>query len=102
MADVILFPDTADFGGAFDDFAMEAMEEAAQSRARCQQRRCALAALARDRSALQRMAKDAPETFKEFAASVRAFKAFIEAQPDLANSAYARVELVAMQEARHG
>jgi hypothetical protein len=102
-AQVIQFPPTLNFGPAFDDATMAAMENAAQSLPRGQQRRCALIALARDRATLLKMAVESPDAFTNFAGAVEAFRVNAQASLKLAESACARIEIVRMtKEASHG
>jgi hypothetical protein len=100
---IIPFPPTLNFSPAFDDATMEAMETAAQSNARGQERRCALVVLARDRALLLGIAEETPEVFADLDRMVEAFRVHARASLELAESACARLEIVRqVMEARHG
>jgi hypothetical protein len=95
MADnIIPFPPTLNFDAAIDDDTMGRMEKAQQLPVRGQQRRCALVALARNRTTLMQLARSAPDSFAEFAGAVEDFRANMEAGLALAEAAYARIQIV--------
>jgi hypothetical protein len=99
---IIPFPPTLNFAPAFDDATMEAMETAAQSNARGQERRCALVVLARDRALLLGIAEKTPEVFADLERMVEAFRVHAQASLELAESACARLQIVKMaREASH-
>jgi hypothetical protein len=82
------------FEAAIDDETVERMEKNAQSKARGQQRRCALVATARDSQTLLKLANESPEAFEEMAGMVLDYREFVKAQLDLADAAVARIILV--------
>lgn len=100
-ATIIQFPRGPHYGAAIDDETMGRIEKDAASSATVQQRRSALAAMARDSSVWVRLAREEPEAFAAMLQAVQGFRDHAIALLEVAEAACARLEIV-QPEMRHG